>query len=83
MEVVSGVEFLVGFKTEFILLTSTAPIITVHNLQAYSNPLALPTGSEAEKVLEEIVEALEISEVEVQMYHARLLLDKWVSAMFF
>ncbi|KAJ6567122.1 glutamine synthetase/guanido kinase [Mycena capillaripes] len=67
---ISTVEFLVGFETEFILLTSTAPITTVHNLQGYSNSLALPTGSIAEKVLEEIVEALEISGVEVQMYHA-------------
>ncbi|KAJ6606048.1 hypothetical protein DFH09DRAFT_1119178 [Mycena vulgaris] len=67
---VSGVEFLVGFETEFILLTSTSPITTVHNLQGYSNSLALPTDSIAERVLEEIVNALELSGVEVQMYHA-------------
>ncbi|KAJ6630086.1 hypothetical protein B0H10DRAFT_1109652 [Mycena sp. CBHHK59/15] len=67
---VSEVEFLVGFETEFILLASTSPITTVHNLQGYSNSLALPTGSVAERVLEEIVNALEISGVEVQMYHA-------------
>jgi glutamine synthetase len=67
---VSEVEFLVGFETEFILLTSTSPITTIHNLQGYSNSLALPTGSLAEKVLEEIVEALELSGIEVQMYHA-------------
>ncbi|KAJ7490936.1 hypothetical protein FB451DRAFT_1221483 [Mycena latifolia] len=66
----SEVEFLVGFETEFILLTSTSPITTVHNLQGYSNSLALPTGSLAERVLEEIVTALELSGVEVQMYHA-------------
>ncbi|KAJ7839907.1 glutamine synthetase guanido kinase [Mycena leptocephala] len=62
--------FLVGFETEFILLTLTSPITTIHNLQGYSNSLALPTGSLAEKVLEEIVEALELSGIEVQMYHA-------------
>ncbi|KAJ7071783.1 hypothetical protein B0H15DRAFT_925748 [Mycena belliarum] len=68
---VSGVEFLVGFETEFILLTSTKfPVTTVHNLQGYSNSLALPTGSVTEKALEEIVDALEASGVEVQMYHA-------------
>ncbi|KAJ7718973.1 hypothetical protein DFH07DRAFT_933454 [Mycena maculata] len=67
---VSDVEFLVGFETEFILLTSTAPITTVHNLQGYSNSLALPTGSIAERVVEEIVNALEASGIEVQMYHA-------------
>lgn len=67
---VSGVEFLVGFATEFILLTSTSPVTTVHDLQGYSNSLALPTGSIAEQVLEEIVNSLEISGVEVQMYHA-------------
>ncbi|KAF7354211.1 Glutamine synthetase/guanido kinase [Mycena venus] len=67
---VSEVEFLVGFETEFILLSSTNPITTIHNLEGYSNTLALPTGSLAERVLEEIVDALEKSGIEVQMYHA-------------
>ncbi|KAJ7306252.1 hypothetical protein DFH08DRAFT_824700 [Mycena albidolilacea] len=67
---VSEVEFLVGFETEFILLRSTDPITTAHTLQGYSNSLALPTGSIAEQVLEEIVAALETSGIEVQMYHA-------------
>ncbi|KAJ6615254.1 glutamine synthetase [Mycena sp. CBHHK59/15] len=59
-----------NIETEFILLASTSQITTVHNLQGYSNSLALPTGSVAERVLEEIVDALEISGAEVQMYHA-------------
>ncbi|KAF9466906.1 FLU1-II [Collybia nuda] len=67
---VSGVEFLVGFETEFVLLSSTSPVTPVHHKHAYSNTLALPTGSIAEVVLEEIVEALQISGIEVQMYHA-------------
>ncbi|KAJ6608493.1 glutamine synthetase [Mycena sp. CBHHK59/15] len=66
---VSEVEFLVRFETEFILLASTSQITTVHNLQGYSNSLVLLTGSVVERVLEEIVDALEISGVEVQMYH--------------
>ncbi|KAJ7142135.1 hypothetical protein C8R43DRAFT_892199 [Mycena crocata] len=64
------VEFLGGFEIEFILLTATSPVTTVHNLQGYSNSLSLPTGSVAERVLEEISDALEASGVEVQMYHA-------------
>lgn len=66
----SKIEFLVGFETEFVLLSSTSPVTPVHNKQAYSNTLALPTGSLAEAVLEEIVDALQTSDIEVQMYHA-------------
>lgn len=64
-----GVEFLVGFETEFIMLKSTTPIATVHNAQAYSNSIALPTGSIAEVVLEEIAESLLSSGIVLQMYH--------------
>lgn len=65
----SEVEFLVGFETEFILLKSTDPITAVHGNHAYSNSLALPTGSVAERVLEEIADALQASGVELLMYH--------------
>jgi glutamine synthetase len=67
---VSNIEFLIGFETEFVLLSSTSPVTSIHNKHAYSNSLALPTGSPVEIVLEEIVEALQISGIEVQMYHA-------------
>ncbi|KAJ6576450.1 hypothetical protein DFH09DRAFT_1078059 [Mycena vulgaris] len=66
----AGIEFLVGFETEFILLTSTSPVTTVHNLQGYTQSAAFATGSVQETVLEEIVEALEAAGIEVQMYHA-------------
>ncbi|KAF9462500.1 glutamine synthetase guanido kinase [Collybia nuda] len=65
----SGVEFLVGFETEFILLNSTDPITAIHHNHAYSNSLALPTGSVAEIVLEEIADMLQLSGVELLMYH--------------
>ncbi|KAF9267242.1 glutamine synthetase/guanido kinase [Marasmius fiardii PR-910] len=65
-----GVEFRVGFEIEFVLLTSTSPVVAVQRLEHYMSSLALPAGSLAEKVLEEIVESLEASGIEVLMYHA-------------
>ncbi|KAF9525409.1 hypothetical protein CPB83DRAFT_859515 [Crepidotus variabilis] len=65
----SGVEFLVGYETEFILLKNTYPIEAV-NQHGWSNSAAIPSGSVESKVLEEIVESLQASRVEIQMYHA-------------
>jgi glutamine synthetase len=65
----AGVEFLVGFETEFILLKSTSPIQAVNN-HGWSNSPKLPSGSIEAKVLEEIAQALQASGVELQMYHA-------------
>ncbi|KAL0958311.1 hypothetical protein HGRIS_000456 [Hohenbuehelia grisea] len=64
-----GIEFLVGFETEFILLKSTSPIEAV-NHHGWSNSPALPTGAVETQVLEEIVLGLKASGIEVQMYHA-------------
>ncbi|EGO03198.1 hypothetical protein SERLA73DRAFT_119022 [Serpula lacrymans var. lacrymans S7.3] len=64
-----GVEFLVGFETEFILLKSTNPIVAVNN-HGWSNSAALGAGTVESKVLEEISDALVASGIEVQMYHA-------------
>jgi glutamine synthetase len=66
---VSGVEFLVGFETEFILLKSTAPIVAVND-HGWSVSAALGTGSLEAKVLEEIAQALQLAGIELQMYHA-------------
>ncbi|KAL0567716.1 hypothetical protein V5O48_014277 [Marasmius crinis-equi] len=65
-----GVEFLVGFEIEFILLSSTSPVVPVHKLEHYMSSLALPAGSVAETVLEEIVESLQECGIEVVMYHS-------------
>jgi glutamine synthetase len=66
---VLGVEFLVGFETEFILLTSIHPIEAVNNAP-WSASGALPSGSAAAKCLEDIADALQNSEIELLMYHA-------------
>ena len=65
----AGVQFLVGFETEFILLKSTSPIQAVNN-HGWSHSAALPSGSVEAKVLHEIAEALLSSGVELQTYHA-------------
>ncbi|KJA26973.1 hypothetical protein HYPSUDRAFT_132498 [Hypholoma sublateritium FD-334 SS-4] len=65
----AGVEFLVGFETEFILLTKTLPA-TAANAHGWCTANALPTGSKEAQVLEEIVDALGQAGIEVQMYHA-------------
>ncbi|KAF8500317.1 glutamine synthetase/guanido kinase [Russula emetica] len=64
-----GVEFLVGVETEFILLKSTDPVVPV-TYASWSASRALLSGSVAEKCLEDIADALQYGEIELQMYHA-------------
>ncbi|KAH9005913.1 glutamine synthetase/guanido kinase [Lactarius hatsudake] len=64
-----GVEFLVGFETEFILLKTTDPIEAVNDAP-WSASSALPSGSDAAKCLEEIADALRTGEIELLMYHS-------------
>lgn len=64
-----GVEFLVGFETEFILLKSTHPIEAVNDAP-WSASCALPSGSTETKCLEEIADALQIGEIDLLMYHS-------------
>ncbi|KAF8954897.1 hypothetical protein BDZ97DRAFT_1862383 [Flammula alnicola] len=66
---IAGIEFLVGFETEFILLESTLPVKAV-NQHGWCNAPALPSGTKEAQVMEEISEALTLSGVELQMYHA-------------
>lgn len=66
---ISGVEFLVGFETEFTLLKSTKPIEAV-NSHGWSNSPALASGTKEAWVLEEIARSLRASRIELQMYHA-------------
>ncbi|KAI0257332.1 glutamine synthetase/guanido kinase [Lactifluus subvellereus] len=66
---VLGVEFLVGFETEFILLKSTHPIEAASNAP-WSASRALLSGSAVAKCLEDIADALQNSDIELLMYHA-------------
>ncbi|KAL0958312.1 hypothetical protein HGRIS_000457 [Hohenbuehelia grisea] len=63
-----GIEFLVGFETEFILLdmrSSFAPV----GVADWAASAALLTGAPQTSILEEMAEALESAGIEVQMYH--------------
>ncbi|KAK0191284.1 hypothetical protein F5146DRAFT_1047990 [Armillaria mellea] len=64
----AGVEFLVGFETEFILLKSMNPIEAV-SYHDYSASSGLPTGSIESRVLREISDALIKAGIEVTLYH--------------
>lgn len=64
-----GIQFLVGFETEFVLLKSTYPVVPVH-VHQWSSSSALTTGSIEAQVLEEIVDAIQEDGIELQMYHA-------------
>lgn len=61
--------FLVGIETEFILLRSVSPIVTVSEAP-WSSTSKLATGSTAAKVLEEIVSNLKAMGIQVLMYHS-------------
>ena len=65
----SGIQFLVGFETEFVLLRGTSPIQPV-NPHGWSNSAALLAGTDEEKALSEMADALQQSGIELQMYHA-------------
>jgi glutamine synthetase len=66
----AGVTYLVGFESEFILLSSTSPKIVPVNDADWSVSSKLPSGSVEAIVLEEIAVKLAIAGIEVQMYHA-------------
>ncbi|KAJ7485830.1 hypothetical protein FB451DRAFT_1432791 [Mycena latifolia] len=65
----TGIEFLVGFEIEFILLRTTEPVVPV-NHHGWSSALATLLGSTESVVLEEIVRILQADGIEVQMYHS-------------
>lgn len=65
----SGVEFLVGFETEFILLKNANPVEPV-NRHGWSIAQAFASGTTEAQVLEEIADALVAANVELQQYHA-------------
>jgi glutamine synthetase len=65
----SGVSFLVGFESEFILLKSTRPVQAVKEHYPMDTK-ALIAGSVEEKLLEEISDGIQASGIELQLYHA-------------
>lgn len=66
----AGVSYLVGFESEFTLLSATAPKIVPVNIADWSVSTKLPSGSVEAQVLEEIALKLEEASIELQMYHA-------------
>lgn len=65
----SGVSFLVGFESEFILLKETSPKIVTVGKGDWSLSSKLPSGNVESVVLQEIAENLESAGIELQMYH--------------
>lgn len=63
------INFLVGFETEFVLLSSTKPITAVNDY-GWSTSNALPSGQAETIVMREIAEGLLEAGIELQMYHA-------------
>ncbi|EJD07922.1 glutamine synthetase/guanido kinase [Fomitiporia mediterranea MF3/22] len=64
-----GVEFLIGFETEVIFLSSVNPIQAVNDY-GWSETSAILAGTPEAKALEEIADAFEYAGIELQMYHA-------------
>lgn len=63
------VEFLVGFESEFILLSSVDPPTPINDASWCYASGARP-GSKELKVMEEIVDALEVSGIVVEYWHS-------------
>lgn len=63
-------KFLVGFETEFILLTISQSGIKAPNNHGWSRTAALASGTTELTVLEEIADALTTSGIELQMFHS-------------
>ncbi|KAF9268833.1 glutamine synthetase guanido kinase [Marasmius fiardii PR-910] len=62
-------DFLVGFETEFILLSSTRPV-TPSNIHQWSGSAGFLAGSKETALLEEIGNAMESSGLSLQMLHS-------------
>lgn len=65
---VCDIDFLVGFETEFILLETTHPV-TPTDIHSWSSAHSLRSGSTSAIVVAEMVNAIELSGIEVQIYH--------------
>ncbi|KZT42362.1 glutamine synthetase/guanido kinase [Sistotremastrum suecicum HHB10207 ss-3] len=65
----NDVEFLVGFESEFILLSAIDPPTPINNAKWCYSSAARP-GSLELKVMEEIVQALDVSGIVVEYWHS-------------
>ncbi|KAF8656956.1 hypothetical protein AX16_002311 [Volvariella volvacea WC 439] len=64
-----NIQYLVGFESEFILLSSISPIVAVGE-EGWSESIAIASGTTKAKVLEEIAEVLQAMGIELLMYHS-------------
>ncbi|KAF7297573.1 1,2-dihydroxy-3-keto-5-methylthiopentene dioxygenase [Mycena kentingensis (nom. inval.)] len=64
-----GTDFIIGFESEFILLSSQQPV-TASNLHHFAASAALFAGSREAIVLEEIADAVTASGIKLEMIHA-------------
>ncbi|KAG5643453.1 hypothetical protein DXG03_000926 [Asterophora parasitica] len=67
----AGIDYLVGFEAEFILLKSTKTVEAV-SYHSWTAANAFPSGSVVSKVLKEIADGIQASGIELQMYHAEV-----------
>ncbi|KAG6828009.1 hypothetical protein H0H92_009701 [Tricholoma furcatifolium] len=65
----AGIDYLVGFESEFILLKSTNPVVAASN-HSWTATDGFPSGSVVAKTLKEIADGIQSSGIELQMYHA-------------
>ena len=61
-------QFLVGFESEFVLLSSIHPLTPI-DTHAFSTAASLRAGSVQSKVLGEIAKAVQEAGIELQLYH--------------
>ncbi|KAG8995040.1 hypothetical protein FRB93_001230 [Tulasnella sp. JGI-2019a] len=73
----TGIEFLVGFETEFILLKSTEPPIKVTNQYGFNSTNALRAGSEQAVILREIADSLIAGGIELLAFHSEAAPDQY------
>ncbi|KAG5636329.1 hypothetical protein H0H81_008413 [Sphagnurus paluster] len=65
----AGVDFLVGFESEFILLKSTKPVEAA-SYHSWTATNGFPSGSVVAATVKEIADGIQASGIELQMYHA-------------
>ncbi|KAJ3997769.1 hypothetical protein F5050DRAFT_1749579 [Lentinula boryana] len=61
-------EFLVGFESEFILLTSTKPVVPLH-VHSWSASAGMLNGSREAMILEDIADSLQDSGIKIELFH--------------
>ncbi|KAI0343382.1 glutamine synthetase/guanido kinase [Trametopsis cervina] len=65
----AGITYLVGYESEFILLSATEPTIVPVNWADRSASSKMRSSSVQSKVMEEIADLLDGAGIELQMYH--------------